>query len=235
MSGDEAIKVLVRVRPALRDETGAKIAVQTPSDEQTVEVETARDSVRCQFDHVFDPHATQADVYAAAAADLPPSVVEGYNGTLFAYGQTGSGKTYTVFGDEKYEQDVYGTGSVNEHMGIIPRAVRELFLHVKASPHRDNISVYCSFLQIYNEQVFDLLQDGRRGSPLEVREDSRSGIYVEGLSEYKVGSSHDCLQVRVGIRAACVCVCVCVCREVLLNARWWSWSGCGVWVRGGGV
>ena len=56
------------------------------------------------------------------------------------------------------------------------------------------ISVYCSFVQIYNEKLFDLLQDPKQKNPLAIREDKMQGIYVEGLSEYVVQNEYDCLR-----------------------------------------
>lgn len=47
-------------------------------------------------------------------------------------------------------------------------------------------TVYCSFLQIYNERLFDLFQDKESGKPLNIREDKYTGIFVEGQSEYVV-------------------------------------------------
>ena len=56
------------------------------------------------------------------------------------------------------------------------------------------LSVYCSFVQIYNEKLFDLLQDPKQKNPLAIREDKMQGIYVEGLSEYVVQNEYDCLR-----------------------------------------
>lgn len=55
------------------------------------------------------------------------------------------------------------------------------------------MSVYCSFIQIYNEKLFDLLQDPKQKNPLNIREDKMQGIYVEGLAEYVVQNEYDCL------------------------------------------
>ena len=52
--------------------------------------------------------------------------------------------------------------------------------------------MYCSFLQIYNEKLFDLFQDKESSKPLVIREDKFSGIFVEGLSEYVVTNAQDC-------------------------------------------
>lgn len=68
-----------------------------------------------------------------------------------------------------------------------------------AAQHITSVSVYCSFVQIYNEQLFDMLRDPSRGHPLEVHEDPAEGIFVQGLSEYSVRGFHDCMDLlRLG-------------------------------------
>ena len=88
-------------------------------------------------------------------------------------------------------------------LGIIPRAIEQIFEQLKenyvravqegnvdASPN--DFTVYCSFLQIYNEKLFDLLQDRNGEKPLNIREDKYAGIFVEGQSEYAVTNAGDC-------------------------------------------
>jgi hypothetical protein len=55
-----------------------------------------------------------------------------------------------------------------------------------------SFTVYCSFLQIYNEKLFDLFQDKETSKPLVIREDKYAGIFVEGLSEYVVRNAQEC-------------------------------------------
>ena len=68
--------------------------------------------------------------------------------------------------------------------GIIPRSISELYGTIRNQNIK--LTIYCSFLQIYNEKLYDLLQDTYTKNPLNIREDKFSGIYVEGLSEYVV-------------------------------------------------
>lgn len=92
-------------------------------------------------------------------------VVDGYHATIFAYGQTGSGKTFTMEGyDYKNKNDGRAKSKApiikdNDDIGITQRAVRDLFQQIKhkKEKHGKHISVYISFLQIYSEKVFDLL------------------------------------------------------------------------------
>ena len=68
-------------------------------------------------------------------------------------------------------------------LGIIPRSIEQVFASLEVmtrdQPERE-FTVYCSFLQIYNEKLFDLLQDRRSDRPLVIREDKYAGIFVEG-------------------------------------------------------
>lgn len=145
--------------------------------------------------------------------------MQGFNATIFAYGQTGSGKTYTMFGqhwddNSKGQQNTIGglrfDGDIDrflrdkERLGIIPRSIEYVFTDLErlvnerfeanfANASFDpGFTVYCSFLQIYNEKLFDLLQDRDQSRPLVIREDKYAGIFVEGQSEYVVTNAQDC-------------------------------------------
>ena len=90
-----------------------------------------------------------------------------------------------------------GEGWTNEgtrDVGIIPRAVREVFAGIRAAKKTrktEVYSVYCSMIQVYNECIYDLLRDAQRTTPLYLHEDPSYGIYVEGLAEYEVKSAHE--------------------------------------------
>jgi kinesin family protein 4/21/27 len=93
---------------------------------------------------------------------LIKQVIDGYNATLFAYGQTGSGKTYTM---EGYQYHINSKGvptaniEVGENEGVIPRSVRLLFELIKQEGNlgKKKFTVYCSYLQVYKEKIYDLL------------------------------------------------------------------------------
>mmetsp|Transcript_38831 Transcript_38831/g.37172 ORF Transcript_38831/g.37172 Transcript_38831/m.37172 type:complete len:143 (-) Transcript_38831:5-433(-) len=82
-----------------------------------------------------------------------------------------------------------------EEEGVIPRSVREIFRLCRekcsSQEEEENYTIYCSFIQIYNEKIFDLLQDVDSKRPLKIREDQNEGLYVEGLSEYIVQTEND--------------------------------------------
>ncbi|GBG27967.1 Kinesin-related protein 5 [Hondaea fermentalgiana] len=199
----ENIKVFIRIRPLLGREIAAPAVTEVSEDGSTVRVETDLHNVNARFDHVFDLDSSQEEVYAKVrfAAE---SVVQGFNSTIFAYGQTGSGKSFTMFGPED-DLSIYGAEETSRSMGVIPRAVREVLAIAESERSRsgrsqsedqedEEVSIYCSFMQIYNDQPFDLLRDPGRERPLQVHENTETKeIYVVGLSEYAVTSLHECM------------------------------------------
>ncbi|KAG2558117.1 kinesin-like protein KIN-7L [Panicum virgatum] len=130
------------------------------------------------FDHVFDRTATNERVYGTVVRDLIGAVVDGFNATAFAYGQTSSGKTFTMNGSDA-------------DPGIIPRAVRDVFDTVRQTDDREFL-VRVSYMEIYNEEINDLLTlEGRR---LPIKENLERGVYVAGLREEIVNSAEQVLE-----------------------------------------
>jgi kinesin family member 3B len=145
------------------------------------------------FDAAWGADAIQADVYAAVAP-IVDSVLDGFNGTIFAYGQTGAGKSHTMEGG--------GAGSGDDDAGVIPRSFRHIFdvIAARAAPGRQAL-VRASYLEIYNEDVRDLLTaqaagraastgtgGGGGGGGLELKEHPESGVYVKDLTSCVVKS-----------------------------------------------
>ena len=77
--------------------------------------------------------------------------------------------------------------------GIIPRTIYEIFNIIKNKGLDNSFNVFCTFMQIYNEKIFDLLQDKSESKPLNIHENKIEGIFVEGLTEYSVNTAEDCL------------------------------------------
>jgi kinesin family protein 1/kinesin family protein 3/17 len=128
-------------------------------------------------------HLVQASVYEDVGAPILARAFSGYNGTIFAYGQTGSGKTWSMTGSTEREEDY----------GIIPRINAALFARVeeeKVAFVEKRFLVVCSFFEIYNEIIYDLLDDKARQNSsaggLQVKEHAVLGIYVKGLQEIVV-------------------------------------------------
>jgi len=129
------------------------------------------------YDAVYDTDSTQQVVYNESAFSLVESVLEGYNGTIFAYGQTGCGKTHTMVGD-------YGE---EDTKGIIPKAFSHIFGFINSSEDDTKFLVRCSYLEIYNESILDLL-GGDHDAKHDVKEDPDKGIYVNNLTNVIVKS-----------------------------------------------
>ncbi|GMH40298.1 hypothetical protein BSKO_08202 [Bryopsis sp. KO-2023] len=201
VDGNENFKVVVRVRPPLLRELQGFTPYQhtafvDPSCKNIIASENLEGVVqpdcgvnqshsngflyatyRFTFDHVYNETSSQDEVYMKSAKDSVLSVLEGYNAAIIAYGQTGTGKTYTMEG-----------ATEGVHRGIIPRAVEDVFAQIQNDPEpTSKFLVRASYLQIYNENISDLLKEDR--SNLVIREDPKRGVFVDGLSEWVVRSA----------------------------------------------
>lgn len=119
----ENIKVLVRIRPLLPQETGPVAIVGHEGNVIRVNGATANRQLQCHYDAVIGPEVCQDGMFAHVH-DCTSAVLRGENATVFAYGQTGSGKTYTMFGPER---GAGGIGLPGHEKGVIPLAVADLF------------------------------------------------------------------------------------------------------------
>ncbi|KAL3280959.1 hypothetical protein HHI36_004184 [Cryptolaemus montrouzieri] len=133
-----------------------------------------------KFDYSFDEKCDNAVVYKYTAQPLVKTIFEGGFATCFAYGQTGSGKTYTMSGD------VIGTDS-----GIYALAITDVFRLINSPKFRHlNLSVSCSFFEIYSGKVLDLLNSK---SVLKILEDGKQQVQVVGLKERYVTNTNEVL------------------------------------------
>jgi hypothetical protein len=102
------------------------------------------------FDKVFGIDSQQEEVFECCVKNLVLGCFQGYNATVLAYGQTGSGKTYTMGSG-------YTIGVSPEHQGIIPRVNQFIFDEIEARKSKSEFIVKCAFIEIYNEDLIDLL------------------------------------------------------------------------------
>lgn len=154
------------------------------------------------FDQVHPPPTTQYELYESTARPLVSRFLEGFNCTILAYGQTSSGKTFTMTG---VDLDL-DPSDPNNGMGIIPRAVSSIFASAKQLKEERgsawNYSLKGSFIEIYNEDLIDLLSlDDPTGLKREVqiREDKDGHIIWGGLREVNVRNSNEvmrCVPIR---------------------------------------
>eukprot|EP00927_Polykrikos_kofoidii_P047860 TRINITY_DN42146_c0_g1_i1.p1 TRINITY_DN42146_c0_g1~~TRINITY_DN42146_c0_g1_i1.p1 ORF type:complete len:841 (-),score=144.15 TRINITY_DN42146_c0_g1_i1:137-2659(-) len=190
--GGRSIRVAVRVRPLPLGDPGI-IDVVAPTA-LTIRKEAATGgneflssqrgrTEQHKFDRVFGPQSSQREVFVWCCQPLVAAAVEqGCNATIFVYGATGAGKTHTMFGEQREAEQ-----------GLIYRALREVFTSMPPS-----MEVKVSFMELYNEKVYDLLQDtsnGSTGMPCTILEDERRGVVkIANLREVRADTEEEALQ-----------------------------------------
>ncbi|KAL0239691.1 hypothetical protein GEMRC1_009799 [Eukaryota sp. GEM-RC1] len=167
------IKVAVRVRPLV----GTEPPPRTWSTNNCV-ISADSFNLLYQFDHVFDESSSNSHLYNSVASPIVLDAINGFHGTIFAYGQTSSGKTHTMIGSEP-------------DPGIIYRALLHIFDHIESSPER-RFLCRVSFIEIYNEDVFDLLEP--RNSPYLRTDPQNKSVILCNVLEYVVMSVEEALE-----------------------------------------
>eukprot|EP00743_Colponemidia_sp_Colp-15_P008614 GILK01009374.1.p1 GENE.GILK01009374.1~~GILK01009374.1.p1 ORF type:complete len:1490 (-),score=407.64 GILK01009374.1:108-4577(-) len=173
------VRVAVRVRPVLPKEKAEKCAECVRVLEGNQVVIGANRSFT--FDYAFQHNSSQSRIYEQTVRNLVDGCFEGYNATVLAYGQTGSGKTFTMGTGNGY-------GISDDEMGIIPRVIRQIFETIQQKKGTAQFLVRVSYLEIYNEDVKDLLHPETPSKSIAIREDANGGILVVGVQEEAVNS-----------------------------------------------
>lgn len=171
---------------------------------------------RFRYDGVLSATSTQDGTYQTIGHTSVTEVLKGYNATVLAYGQTGSGKTHTMLGAG------FGEGSAEtqaawdpegEVAGLMPRVIQNLFRKATEDDRNTSTIIECSMLEIYNEEIRDLLQSQepqegqkKRRNPnkrgLKLREIPDRGVFVEGLLKQTCKNTGDVLAlIQVGSQA----------------------------------
>ncbi|XP_043939286.1 kinesin-like protein KIF18A [Protopterus annectens] len=133
--------------------------------------------LKFMFDRVFGEQSTQQEVFEFTTKGILDGVLDGYNCSVFAYGATGAGKTHTMLGTEG-------------DPGVMYRTMMELYRRIEEVKEDKRCEVTVSYLEVYNEQIHDLLEP--KGS-LAVREDPEKGVVVQGLSFHQPKSAEQIL------------------------------------------
>ena len=231
----ENIQVAIRIRPFLNpnDENNTILNISN-EDDRKIQLSKGGKTFQGYFDKIFFPKSTQEQIYNYVRIILSSTLI-GINSTILAYGQTGSGKTYTMFGADwtynfydnninhlkKLKTDEFNFLYDKDFMfdpfsasnGIIPRLIFELFDIVNKL--NEKIKISCSYIQVYNERIYDLLVDNtftykkkefsvnsnRNQSekifdqePLKLRDDTYRGVMIEGALEIIVNNFYDVFQ-----------------------------------------
>ncbi|XP_055358789.1 kinesin-like protein KIF11 isoform X3 [Betta splendens] len=194
------IQVVVRCRPfntVERKSSYGVIDCDQSRKEVIVKTGGANDKASRKaytFDMVFGPAAKQIDVYRSVVCPILDEVIMGYNCTVFAYGQTGTGKTFTMEGERSPDEQF--TWEEDPLAGIIPRTLHQIF--EKLSENGTEFSVKVSLLEIYNEELFDLLSPSEDvNERLQLFDDPRNkrGVVVKGLEDVTVHNKDEVYQI----------------------------------------
>ncbi|XP_056419633.1 kinesin-like protein KIF6 [Hyla sarda] len=193
----QTIQIYARVKPSRRppgiysvnnEEAASSLEIIVPRDLADGFVNNKRESYKFRFQETFDQETKQETVFESIAKPVAESVLTGYNGTIFAYGQTGSGKTFTITGGAERYND----------RGIIPRTLSYIFEQLQKDSSKV-YTVHISYLEIYNECGYDLLDPRHEASKLEdlpkvtIMEDPDQNIHLKNLSLQQATTEEDAL------------------------------------------
>uniref|UniRef100_A0A7E4VXP5 Kinesin-like protein n=1 Tax=Panagrellus redivivus TaxID=6233 RepID=A0A7E4VXP5_PANRE len=180
------VKVAVRCRPLSAQEIAQGHTTAIAVDEYNCTVEVKNPANKNDppkvftFDEVFGPDSQQMTIYNKVARPIVENVLKGYNGTIFAYGQTGTGKTFTMSGE--MDQPTM--------RGIIPNSFVHICDHISKSQSDKRFIVRVSYLEIYNEEIRDLLaKDKEKKKNIDIRESPDIGVFVQNLSSVTVDTA----------------------------------------------
>ncbi|NP_796026.2 kinesin-like protein KIF6 [Mus musculus] len=196
----QTIQIFARVKPTVRKQQQGiysidedeklthSLEIVLPRDLADGFVNNKRESYKFKFQRIFDQEAKQEIIFEIIAKPVAESTLAGYNGTIFAYGQTGSGKTFTITGGAERYSD----------RGIIPRTLSYIFEQLQ----KDSSKIYTthiSYLEIYNECGYDLLDPRHEASKLEdlpkvtILEDPDQNIHLKNLSLHQATTEEEAL------------------------------------------
>ena len=135
-----------------------------------------------KFDKIFTKEITSEKIYLDICQDVIKSFIKGINGTIFVYGQTTSGKTYTMLGNVDYP-------------GILPCSLKNLFDLLEKEKKEKNLSfnLYCSYIEIYNEIIHDLIGDS---TGCKIVEDNKYGLIVPEAQKICINSFEEGIQLK---------------------------------------
>ena len=243
----EQIKVLIRIRPFLNyeSELDSAVSLDAPTG-NTIEISKSTKKFKAQFDKILSSSSTQKDVFNFIRPCIS-RVEEGFNCTIMTYGQTGSGKTYTMFGGDwalneksidynkrkNFQKDKYNfilnkeltIDPFSSNNGIIPNLILNLFNKFNNSHDSNEMKITCSYIQIYNEKIYDLLISQEElnkeikkkrkfillnnknnenkspmiQNPLKIKYNKKNGVILEGVNEIQTPSFYEMFELlRLG-------------------------------------
>ncbi|THH14574.1 hypothetical protein EW146_g5770 [Bondarzewia mesenterica] len=168
------IKIAARLRPRIKgelDDNGVRVVHAEDGSSSSICVTNPRDLsqvFKFPFTSCYDQASTQEDIFQKDVAPLIDTVYSGVTVTIFAYGVTSSGKTHTMQGTKS-------------EAGVIPRTVQAILSHM-SSVQGHEVSISLSYMEIYKDEVYDLLVDRDNAPKLPVRENDAGNVFVANLS-----------------------------------------------------
>mmetsp|Transcript_9505 Transcript_9505/g.27171 ORF Transcript_9505/g.27171 Transcript_9505/m.27171 type:complete len:980 (+) Transcript_9505:572-3511(+) len=192
-SEQASLHVAVRIRPILKAGVRASeadkkdiirvmnnrmVVVLDPDEQKDYldQVQGRTKEKKYTFDVAFGTASRNCDVYDGTIRELVLGCMNGLNVTVFAYGATGSGKTYTMVGTKS-------------DPGLMVLSLQRIFRDRQDLYADEDFEVTCSYIEVYNEVIYDLLV--RNSGPLELREDPSLGVQVAGIKKHTVSSPEE--------------------------------------------
>ena len=186
---ESQIRVVIRTRPTQAfasknisiSSLDNKINITIPRNESRGIINNQKENWSFQFDKILH-NVAQEEVFEYVKTMIS-GATQGFNGTVFAYGPTGSGKTFTMS----------GSSSNFNYRGIIPRSITRLFQELGGKVDFES-KVSISYLEIYNEIIFDLLSPipaNEQKGEINFQEDSKGNIIVKGLTKHSVANEEE--------------------------------------------
>ena len=203
----ETIKVCIRIRPLLphedieyweinkeensisssqiienEKEINKNIFIK-PNPLNTLLIESIYTPQNFHFDKIYTKEVSSQTIYLEMCREITKNFLKGINGSIFTYGQTTSGKTYTMLGNPK-------------NPGILPCVLKDIFDNLNKLTKENinmNYKVYCSYIEIYNENIHDLLTDA---SSLKLIDDNKYGIIVSESKKEEIKNFEEGIQMK---------------------------------------
>ena len=224
MSQDN-IKVILRIRPKSKNEQNSNCNYLKVENSKLI-LNTKNELKQFNFDYIANEESSQLDLFNNSAKIICDKVLEGYNGTIFVYGQTGAGKTYTLLGpnyslkllnlntnlnisindlsiSHSSNSNLNSNNNIDQNInkeeekskGIIPQVLEYLFSQINKI-NNSNIKLYCSFLEIYKENISDLLNPNQDSKSLSIIEQNDK-IIVDSLSKLSIQTIEEAINIII--------------------------------------
>ena len=168
-----------------------QITIHIPDEMRKGYVNNMKKTYDFQFNGIFEQNSSQEEIFEIIGKKIIKKSIEGYNNSVFCYGQTGSGKTFTMCGSKNWKE-----------RGLIPRILIELFKTIREIKNY-TFDIFISYLEIYNENAYDLLDKNHSEVVLEnwkkiiIYEDNYNNIMMKNLSMIKVENEQQALDLLI--------------------------------------